>query len=69
MEKEIEFKTIKEVLGLPPGKYKVIGKEDHPELSGPWGNFSMTTVEDINKKQFSIPTGNAQVMGLIPLSE
>lgn len=60
--------TVKEkVLGLGPGTYEVVETTKQPEYSGPWGDFSETTVKGEDGKTYSIPTGNAQAMGLLPM--
>ena len=51
-------------LQLPKGEeFEVVGKEDMPEVSGPWGDFSMTIVKSLKTgKLYSVPTGNAQML-------
>jgi hypothetical protein len=59
--------TVKEkVLGLEPGVYTVVGKKKGATI-GPLA-FSDTIVKDKAGKKYSIPTGNAQTLGLLPLS-
>jgi len=58
-----EFEVIDKVLGLDPGKYTVVGKVN--EVAMVFGTFSDTVVKDESGKEYTIPTGNAQALGLI----
>ena len=51
---------------LPAGNYDVVEETPDSAHSGPWGSFSETRVRHESGKEFSIPTGNAQLIGLLP---
>ena len=64
-KKQFTIEKGKEVLRLKVGRYSVIEKIADESHSGMWGTFSDTIVENESGERFSIPTGNAQLLGLI----
>ena len=63
--KTFTIKEGKEVLRLKPGTYTVLRTEIDNEHSGMWGVYEDTLVENEKGEKFVIPTGNAQLLGLI----
>ena len=62
-----QFDVKQDALGLKPGQYRVT---DYTANETSFGNFSRVTVRNLNSGLMTtIPVGNAQMMGLLPMGD